>query len=256
MQNAELKEYLGMCVDLEKQVYTQDRMVATLKNSISSMNGEKTVYQVPEEEINDQTWGKWFLHSLPFIVIVAIDIYGGIYLMERGGPFMGLMMWGGGAVFAWLDTVFVRFPPSAEEKMQAKKEYDDALVEYCKATDEEEKRVARQLRKRALLQSQLKSLQAANRQTKENLQKLYNYNIIHPKYRGLIPVCSLYGYFDTGVCTQLEGHEGAYNKYDTEAVWITSSASWMKSSAIWKISRIININCMRQSRSPTGSTIS
>lgn len=44
MQTAELKEYLGMCVDLEKQVYTQDRMVATLKNSISSMNGEKTVY--------------------------------------------------------------------------------------------------------------------------------------------------------------------------------------------------------------------
>ena len=138
MQTAELKEYLGMCVDLEKQVYTQDRMVATLKNSISSMNGEKTVYQVPEEEINDQTWGKWFLHSLPFIVIVAIAIYAGIYVMERGGPFMGLMMWGGGAVFAWLDTVFVRFPPSAEEKMQAKKEYDDALVEYCKATDEEE----------------------------------------------------------------------------------------------------------------------
>lgn len=217
MQTAELKEYLGMCVDLEKQVYTQDRMVATLKNNISSMNGEKTVYQVPEEEINDQTWGKWFLHSLPFIVIVAIGIYVGIYFMERGGPFIGLMMWGGGAVFAWLDTVFVRFPPSAEEKMQAKKEYDDALVEYCKATDEEEKRVARQLRKRALLQSQLKSLQAANRQTKENLQKLYNYNIIHPKYRGLIPVCSLYGYFDTGVCTQLEGHEGAYNKYDTES---------------------------------------
>ena len=153
MQTAELKEYLGMCVDLEKQVYTQDRMVATLKNSISSMNGEKTVYQVPEEEINDQTWGKWFLHSLPFIVIIAVSIYGGIYLMGHGGPFMGLMMWAGAALFAWLDTVFVWFPPSAEEKMQAKKEYDDALVEYCKATDEEEKRVARQLRKRALLQS-------------------------------------------------------------------------------------------------------
>lgn len=30
-------------------------------------------------------------------------------------------------------------------------------------------------------------------------------------------MCSLYGYFDTGVCTQLEGHEGAYNKYDTES---------------------------------------
>lgn len=58
MQTAELKEYLGMCVDLEKQVYTQDRMVATLKNSISSMNGEKTVYQVPEEENKRSDLGK------------------------------------------------------------------------------------------------------------------------------------------------------------------------------------------------------
>ena len=115
MQTAELKEYLGMCVDLEKQVYTQDRMVATLKNSISSMNGEKTVYQVPEEEINDQTWGKWFLNSLPFIVIVAIDIYCGFYFMERGGPFIGLMMWAGAALFAWFDTCLLYTSPSPRD---------------------------------------------------------------------------------------------------------------------------------------------
>ena len=130
MQTAQLKEYLGMLVDLEKQVYTQDRMIATLKSSISSMTGEKTVYEMPEEEVNDQTWGKWFLHSLPFLVMVVLSIWMGLGFManpaligsssKSTSPFLGMMMWGGAAVFAWLDMVFVSLPPSEEEKRQAK----------------------------------------------------------------------------------------------------------------------------------------
>lgn len=39
---------------------------------------------------------------------------------------------------------------------------------------------------------------------------------MHPNYRGLIPISVIYGYFDTGRCTQLQGHEGAYNLYEDE----------------------------------------
>ena len=48
------------------------------------------------------------------------------------------------------------------------------------------------------------------------LQELYNANIIHPKYRGLIPVSMFYDYVDTGRCSTLTGHEGAYNIYESE----------------------------------------
>lgn len=53
------------------------------------------------------------------------------------------------------------------------------------------------------------------------LEFLYNLRIndvlcYHPNYRGLIPVSVIYGYFDTGRCTQLQGHEGAYNLYEDE----------------------------------------
>ena len=53
-------------------------------------------------------------------------------------------------------------------------------------------------------------------QTEQILEKLYAYNILYSKYRGLIPVCSIYEYFCSGRCSTLEGHEGAYNIYETE----------------------------------------
>lgn len=53
------------------------------------------------------------------------------------------------------------------------------------------------------------------------LSGLYNLRIngvlcLHPNYQGLIPISVIYGYFDTGRCTQLQGHEGAYNLYEDE----------------------------------------
>lgn len=53
------------------------------------------------------------------------------------------------------------------------------------------------------------------------LESIYNLEIegklcLHPAYRGLSPVAVIYGYLDTGRCTELEGHEGAYNIYEQE----------------------------------------
>ena len=52
--------------------------------------------------------------------------------------------------------------------------------------------------------------------TNDILQDYYDLNIIHKSYRNFIPICSIYGYIDTGRCFTLTGHEGAYNLYETE----------------------------------------
>ena len=52
--------------------------------------------------------------------------------------------------------------------------------------------------------------------TSNALKKLYSINIIHPKYQNLIAIASFCEYFETGRCTQLEGHEGAYNIFENE----------------------------------------
>ena len=70
-------------------------------------------------------------------------------------------------------------------------------------------------------QREIKAIEKELKDVNFTLDGLYNLRIngilcIHPNYRGLIPVSVLYGYFDTGRCTQFQGHEGAYNLYEDE----------------------------------------
>lgn len=60
-------------------------------------------------------------------------------------------------------------------------------------------------------------------ETQGVLQRLYNvldssgHLILYPKYRDLVPVTMFIEYLDSGRCSRLEGHEGAYNIYENEA---------------------------------------
>lgn len=67
------------------------------------------------------------------------------------------------------------------------------------------------------LLEELQMVKARRQKTKSALDALYGLNIIDEEYRGLIPIHTIYGYFRTGRCTQLQGHEGAYNLYAIES---------------------------------------
>ncbi len=54
-------------------------------------------------------------------------------------------------------------------------------------------------------------------QLKSTLNEYYSKNIIYPKYqRNIVALCQFYEYLDSGRCSSLEGHEGAYNIYEME----------------------------------------
>ena len=55
------------------------------------------------------------------------------------------------------------------------------------------------------------------KETRDILKKYYDLNIIHPDYRGLIPICAIYQYLDTQRCYKLTGPDGAYNLYARES---------------------------------------
>ena len=48
------------------------------------------------------------------------------------------------------------------------------------------------------------------------LEVYYDTQALYPKYRSLIPVTTMYGYFDSGRCIDLTGHSGAYGYYEKE----------------------------------------
>lgn len=66
------------------------------------------------------------------------------------------------------------------------------------------------------LTQQLTKTQDNLRITRNLLSKLYSYNVIHPKYRSLVPMSMMCEYFDTGRCSSLTGHGGAYDVYENE----------------------------------------
>ena len=53
-------------------------------------------------------------------------------------------------------------------------------------------------------------------QTKQLLKKYYDMGFIYPKYRGLVPICTICEYLESGRCFSLIGPEGAYNLYESE----------------------------------------
>lgn len=54
------------------------------------------------------------------------------------------------------------------------------------------------------------------RSSRANLEKMYSYNVVFPKYRNYVMVSSIYEYLCSGRCTTLEGHDGAYNILELE----------------------------------------
>ena len=205
MQTARLKEYLKMLVDLEKQLYTQEKVIADLEYTIPRLGYRRNICE-PQRgsvEVCDNETINFFFVS----VVVGII---GIFIKFLRIPCMVI------AGFYLLLAAMGYINGSAENDRREQR-YREEYQEYKNAVLQDSVRVENELKRKVLLEDQLKKLKSMNAKTKMTLQKLYSRNIIHPKYQGLIPVCSLYGYFDTGVCTQLEGHEGAYNKYDTES---------------------------------------
>lgn len=66
------------------------------------------------------------------------------------------------------------------------------------------------------LQQSIKECDAKRAQTYSLLNEYYRLNFIYPDYRGLVPICMIYQYLDSGRCSTLTGHEGAYNLYESE----------------------------------------
>lgn len=103
-------------------------------------------------------------------------------------------------------------------------EYDKAIEEAKNAINAKyEKDVELHKQKRMdgyilelRVQEEGKRLAAAIDEAKQTLQLLYNANVIYPKYRNLVAVCTIYEYLESKRCTELEGANGAYNLFESE----------------------------------------
>lgn len=218
MTTAELKEYLAMIVQTEKEVnlqeqlcqkinrnlYELDQSIITLRNRI----GDKTFPSKPvykKESLDIESGCSIIIFYI--VVVCIVEAFG----FHHFGLYFGIALAG---LFLYCDIA---------DKKHKEKSYKQKLNEYdenCAAIQNEKDSLLVEIEE---LKVQKQAAEAYRQQvetslasSRRNLEKMYSYNVVFPKYRNYIMVSSLYEYLCAGRCTTLEGHEGAYNILELE----------------------------------------
>ncbi|MBQ8232984.1 MAG: hypothetical protein IJZ34_13835 [Lachnospiraceae bacterium] len=233
MNYDEIKNYLSILVDMEKNMYIQECMLRELSNKYARL-GIKRDFRLPEQhqasaDYMEEIGTVGIVIGVIVAIIVTIFNFGsmwngswGIFAIF-GAPVVGVF-WGlcAGGVFGLILGLII----ATEKKKQYQKKLDDEyrfeIKEYQRQTKDDEKRVNNEILRKKFISQQLELLKEQYVNTKRNLEVLYDYNIIHDDYKyDIVAICSFYQYFDKKRTLSLgfdskTGDKGAYNIYEEE----------------------------------------
>lgn len=246
MNLAELKEYLGIVVDMEESIFLQNSLIGRIKYQIEELKIPKVFVDpakpieptepkgLPELTARDLAsgiiycgligFGLWFISMI--VIMAFLELLRAISETHTY-PHEWLVLLSFVAPIVKIYNFIVTRKKEASDNMKLLEQHQLQLSEYQLQLSEYQKKIEENCRLRQMdktkrntktifLQGQQKEAEKGLAESKCCLQKIYAKNIIFPKYRNLVMVCSLYEYICAGRCTELEGHEGAYNILETE----------------------------------------
>jgi len=216
MQTQQLKEYLGIVVDMEKSIYLMDKVTQELKQRIEPLGINRPIRVPQKESCEYKGKGPRALILTVLAFIAASYFFAGF----MNGSFSDGVEYT--LLFLTIPFCIYLFMAFSDDKgnrracKQAEEKYNSEMRMFAECTRADHERVERELRQKAYFESSLKQLEAKLSDSRICLQKIYAKNIIFPKYRNLVMVCSMYEYICAGRCTALEGSDGAYNILEME----------------------------------------
>lgn len=209
-----LKGYLKTLSTLECQVWNQDRLISRLKQQEASLGKPRKISK-PEQD--DSVWTG--IAAIVAFAVGIIFLFWNPFHFISNDSFLDLILTGLlhiafsllvipfciGMLFFWLTRSY----KSPSYKMD--------LHLYETACEFDEQRVKHELLMKQDLQQQIASVKSEQERTKQALNQMYSLSIIHASYHhNLVAVSSFYDYFDKGICTRLEGRDGAYAFYEED----------------------------------------
>ncbi len=217
------RKYLERALELEKNIYTLDRLMGRLRAQEQNIDVMPKTYNEPRGRVrNDDILGAVLFGAIPGLVIgiIAGFIFLIIFLivvkkMNLDIPdevlvalWLAIGIAGTLIGFGKMDGFVRYYPPELA--------YEEKMKRYNELTKQDNLRVQNGIQQKKILNSEISVLSGERNKVKETLQQLYNLNVIYPKYRNFVAVATFYEYFSSGRCKSLEGHEGAYNIYENE----------------------------------------
>lgn len=197
METVKLKEYLGIVVDMEKNIYMQKKLIAKIQNRANQL-GIAYPYEKPAKPTAGSI--KW-----PILFFPCVMIIGGLIFHTSQYGVASIIV---GSIMA---ITMIYGILSAQREKNA---YDVKCSIYKGNVLADQDRINKELSIKRVIESELDLLRKQHENSKRNLKKIYDQDIIFPKYRNMVLVCSLYEYICSKRCYSLEaleGHEGAYN---------------------------------------------
>ena len=204
-----LKEYIKRVFQLEILQYEQTKVCSDIRQTISEVQNKQST---PLKKESYDVFGNLVLGGSIGVIFAFI------YLIIDALKPRGLGRWNVMrslektiiiflvvSIIVFLIGIFITKP---NNKKIAR---DNKIIEQKNAVD---------FQRRVKYCEQLKQrLTVAERtlfDTQKVLNTYYDKGIIFPTYRNLVAVSSFYEYLSSGRCTNLEGHEGAYNLFENE----------------------------------------
>lgn len=214
MQNFNMTEYLKYAVELEKTVYVQEHTIQQLDSKINSLCVRRGIGIPKKRELGSRRGTSALYLGNAFVGIgigvLLLLVGNGCLLVQIASslPFLfGIIM-----LIAGLSVLL----KARKDKQRLLDEYESKMIDAARMKQLEDERIEREKTIQENLSVQRMELYDKYTESKSVLGRLYDLDIIFPKYRNLVAICSFYEYFVTGRCSVLEGHEGAYNIYENE----------------------------------------
>lgn len=234
MNAAAIKEHLSMLMDLEKEIYTQNQVIASLEYKLSGLPDYrqyvKPVYQQASPHYYDDTAANVAFLCLPGAVLLFVL---GLLLYDFRGFFWEIALL---AFIVGIIAFFISRLNASDAQhsadVESKKRYDAALKAYNLSVEQDRLRVERERPKKLLLQGQLKTLKDAHKKTVDTLNKLYNKGVTI-KNIGVsflsVPctATSILAYALSWKAMKVHTTNMTLN-----AVWTESSRNWIRSSSV------------------------
>lgn len=245
MTTAQLTEYLKQVSTLEVSVYKQEKTRAEAYKELKPINVKPQKINQPvnraeslKEPTAPTTMGKYEILLSVGLVLLTVCIACALWAYVINENVSGLIVWiiiGISAMVMFVIGLVSKMRQSRinEEEFERIKqkyrnrresyeaEYKAALRKYDQRVAEAEeafnhaKLIAKQNYDQA--KKVVTLLDAPLNEAKEILIKLYGADVIFPKYRNMVAMCTMYEYFASGRCTELVGANGAYNLYEAES---------------------------------------
>lgn len=233
-----LKDYMRSVYELELNKYEQERMLQMLNRRLENAKNPELIANQKASTVSEKIWTFIFLLLMlilsplaglivGFILKVAVLIFINFPALILGLFFDNKVIeffkhLGSSDAIIWFGIIAVSviallfFVICIWAAVTEKKD----IINFNKSANEKNRR-ARELSELKVkhingLITRQKSILA---QTNSVLKSYYNTGVLHKDYWGLVPVGTIYSYLDKGLCTQLEGHEGAYLLYENELKW-------------------------------------